>query len=236
MDKQTIEDEINLFNINFFEDMVEICEEELDFINNNNLHQPKENYTLLFQFLNTLFTHFNSLDCLIINSTLSKLQKEIVYLHNLYEELEDKSDDIKAICTDQVLKKSKLITDIESELLTYKKVTNISVAEKKALKNHFSNYGKLRIVYFELFRKMFSEKRTYIFSSLLQILNTKIYYFDKLLWIAASNSETILYSLREIVSDDGEISSQHYLTYKLKVIMPYSKDYVYFRKCLRIFK
>jgi len=235
MDIQTIEDEINLFNMNFFEDVAEVCEEGLDFISNNHLHQPKENYTLLYKFSNTLFSHFKSLDYLIIDDTLSKLQKDIFNLNYLYSNLKEMSSDIKNICTSQVLKKSKLIQSIEDQLQAYKKITNISVTERKTLKSHFSNYEKLRIVYFKLFKEIFIEEREYFLSSLLNILNTKIYYFEKLLWVKAAQSETILRSLKDI-SINGEIGSKYFLAHKLKVIMPYSKDYIYFRKCLRIFK
>jgi len=235
MDIQTIEDEINLFNSEFFKDVSEVCEEGLDFITNNHLYEPKENYTLLFQYLNTLFNHFKSLDYAIIDSTLAKLHRDIVYHNTLYTNLKNDTSKIRDICKNQVLKKSRLIISIEDELTKYKKVTNISVEDKKILKKHFSNFERLRIIYFELFQEVFVEDRDYYLSSLLQILNTKLYYLEKLLWIEASHSETIMRSLNK-VKFTHNVGSQDYLAYKLKVIMPYSQDYIYLQKCLRIFK
>ena len=235
MDIQTIEDEVNLFNRDFFEDVAEVCEEGFDFIDSNKLLQPKENYTILFKFLDTLFNHFTSLDHLIINDTLVTLHKDIVNLNQLYTDLKEKSYDLKDICANQVLSQSKLITAIVNELQEYKKITHVTVSNKKTFKTNFSNYEKLRIVYYKLFKEIFVDERDYFLSSLLNILNTKIYYFDKILWLEAAQSETILKSLKDNDSD-GKVGSKYFLSHKIQVILPYSKDYVYFKKCLRIFK
>jgi len=235
MDIQTIEDEINLFNTEFFKDVAEVSEEGLDFIANNRLYEPKENYTILFKYLNMLFNYFKSLDYLIINTTLVKLQMDITYIESLYKNFQNDSTQVRDICKNQLMRKSKLLSSIEEQLNKYKKVTNISVEERKALKKDFSNYERLRIIYFETFQEIFVEDRDYFLSSLLQILNTKLYYLEKLLWVAALESETIRRALNK-VSYKENIGSKDFIVYKLKIIMPYSQDYIYLQKCLRIFK
>ncbi len=106
----------------------------------------------------------------------------------------------------------------------------------KILKKHTNSLAQLKKIYFNSFERSFREDKNYVFSGILKTLNTKTYYLEKLLWLEVSQSEILLNSLKEIQVDKEFIDSKIYITYKLSVIMPYSEDYKYLQKCLRIFK
>ncbi|MFA6193018.1 MAG: hypothetical protein WC665_11795 [Sulfurimonas sp.] len=57
MDLNSIDDEIDDFDNLFFEDIGVILEEEMEFIEANNLIQPKDNFIFLLDYLNTLTNH-----------------------------------------------------------------------------------------------------------------------------------------------------------------------------------
>ena len=235
MDLNTIEDEICAFSAKLFKDVAFITEDGLDFIEDNQLHQPKENYTILFDYLSPIFNHFKSLDYSIIDNTLSKLYKDVHYLNKLHEEVKIKTNNSKDIFQKYILSKSPVISVLEQEINRGKKIRNITIEEKKILKKHLTNFEALKKIYYEIFKEVFSEDREFYLFALLQIINTKTYYLDKLIWIQAAKSETIMRNFKSIITDQG-INSKIYITHKLKVIMPYSKDYENLQKCLRVFK
>ena len=235
MDMQSIEDEINEFNSRFFKDIEDTVEEGLDFINNNRLHQPKENYTILFNYLNLLYTHFKTLDYNFIGTTLPKLYADIKYLTKLHKELQKRSENINEIFQKLIITRSPVLMLMQKEVHKYKSIHNISIEDKKILKKHIRNFEKLKQLYLESFKMNFTADRDYFLFSILKILNTKTYYLEKLLWIQVSQSPFVMKTLKDINSKE-EINSKIYLTHKLSVIMPYSDEYRYLQKCLRIFK
>ncbi len=126
MDIQTIEDEIYNFDSDFFKDILVIAEDGVDFIENNKLHMPKENYTILFDYLNPLYNHFKSLDYQAIGSTLAKLYMDVKYLNHTYKDLQYATKDVKEIFEKKVIKESQLLLSMEKEVNRYKNIVNIS--------------------------------------------------------------------------------------------------------------
>ncbi len=232
MNITTIENEISAFTDEYFEEIQIIAGDYIRFIQKNELYEPKENYTILFKYLSTLFNHLKSIDSAVIDSTLSKLYIDFEYIYELHANLKINTLDLKVIFQKKFIYKSTVLRVLEKEINRYKNIVNISLEEKKALKQYTQEYEQLQDIYFRYFEDTFTEEKKYFLSILLDILNTKTFYLDKLLWMQVSKSDLIMRRLNM----HKKINSKIYLTYKLTVILPYSKDYEYFQKCLRIFK
>ncbi len=235
MDILAIEDEIYKFNDIFFKDCSSVVEDGLNFLEDNHLEVPKENYTILFDYLNPVFNYFRNLDYQAIGSTLSKLHLDVKYLNITYKDVRAKSLNIKEVYEKSIIKHSQILSTMSKEVNKYKNIVNISRDDKRVLNQKVAEFTQLKKIYYESFEKTFTEDKRFFLSSLLKILNTKTYYLERLLWLEVSQSEIILNSLKELQSDEP-VDSKAYLTYKLSVIMPYSEDYKYLQKCLRVFK
>ena len=235
MDIQTIKDEILTFNNNYFYNIVSITSDYSNFIDKNNLYYPKEDYTILFYYLNSLLNHFKNIDPSIETTLLAKVHRDVEYINRIYLELKEKTADIENIFSKHFTHKSKVLNTLEKEINQYNNIKNISYENKKILKNYVTHYESLKAIYFTNFKEIFIDNRKYFLSLLLHILNSKIYYLDKLLWIQVSMSNLIMRNFKGL-HKKNIINSQLYLKYKLTVILPYSKDYEYLQKCLRIFK
>jgi hypothetical protein len=97
------------------------------------------------------------------------------------------------------------------------------------------HYKAMRAIYFEVFQNDYIDQGKEVINSLQNILNCKIYYLDRLLWIEAIESAPIWRSLK-MLRIDKKINSKKYLEYRLGVALPYTQDYAYMQKCLRIYR
>ena len=74
---QSIEEEIDQFSVNYFKSYTNFLDEELDFIEDNRLFLPKENYTIAIELLAKILKHFQVLDVKFYHKTLKKLLDDI---------------------------------------------------------------------------------------------------------------------------------------------------------------
>ncbi len=231
----SIKNEISIFSNNCFKNIESITDDHIKFIEKNELYEPKENYTSLFKYLNPLYNHFKNIDSMIVNSTLSKLHRDFEYIQKVYSRLQNETKDLKYLFEKKFIYTSNILKTVDKEINRYKNISNISIHEKQKLKELTIEYEKLKSIYFLHFEDFFIEDKKYFLSLLLRIFNTKTYYLDKLLWMQVSHSQSILRTLRTL-NNNNEINSKIYISYRLTIILPYSKDYAYLQKCLRIFK
>ncbi|MFA6190933.1 MAG: hypothetical protein WC665_01145 [Sulfurimonas sp.] len=237
MDLNSIDDEIDDFDNLFFEDIGVILEEEMEFIEANNLIQPKDNFIFLLDYLNTLTNHFKNLDYTIMGGTFKKLHADVNFLYGIYLKKNKQSSDIDDIFQNKFFKKSLSYTLLSAEILKYENMPNTSVEEKEEYERLVKMFKDLQAVYFENFKIIFTEDRKYFLSSLRSIINIKTYYMDKFLWIEAANSKIIMSTLKDVkIPTNGHINSKNYIKHRLGIMMPYSKDYPYLQKCLKVYK
>ena len=93
----TLTNDILALNDNFFDTSFDIIDLHFDFIDTNALIQPKENYLLTFEFLNTSMNHFTNLDFNFVSKTLKKLHRDINNLYKLYQMHQDYVSDINKL-------------------------------------------------------------------------------------------------------------------------------------------
>ncbi|WP_294962174.1 hypothetical protein [Sulfurimonas sp.] len=80
MNLTIIEEKIENFNRDFFSQIANTAEEGLDFIEQNNLHVPKEKYTIIGEFLHNTLKSFRILDSTFMSTTLKKIDTDITYM------------------------------------------------------------------------------------------------------------------------------------------------------------
>lgn len=211
--KSVIENEINSFINIIYKDTLYFSKSELTFIHNNKLHKPKENYIFLFNFLDNTTNIFIKSDYKIEIPIIKKLRNDIAYTKKIYAIQKKAQIDIDDIFNNQFINKSNILN---------------------LVRDNKRSYEKLYSFYNELFLRLFKEKRKKLINNLLIILNSKIFYLDRLLWIEANKSETIKKYLK-VIKVQETINSKKYIIYKLKHEI-HSKNYLYLEKCLRIYK
>jgi len=209
-----MENEISDFIDEYFEKNFDLIEYNFEFMQKYSLYEPKVNYLFTLKFLNTLMKYFSSLDYKFSSSTLKKIYKDINSLNKLYIKQQDDLKNIKKV------------------FYTFSKDNRVLVDMKDYSSKYYNN---MKNVYFIYFRDDFIQQHKYIIKSLEIIMNSKIYYFEKLLWRDAIESE-IVYKKLQALKLEGRINSYSYLVERLRVSLPYTDDYQYLQKCMRIYE
>lgn len=235
MNNDMIRDEIAQFNDNFFAHILDIIDENFDFIDANDLIEPKANYLLIFDFLNTTINHFSNLDHDFMDGTLKKLHRDVNNIYKIYQKHKLQQEKLEELFKTEFLNKSKLFNQMKSNIIEIRGLPSMDEVDRETVEIIKDHYRAMRTIYFDFFQEDYTEQSKEILSSLENILNCKIFYLDNLLWIEAPESETIWRSLK-ILRIDQDIDSKKYLEYRIKVALPYTKDYAYMLKCLRIYK
>jgi len=235
MNIDTIIDEIAEINDAYFNEILEVIDDIFNFMDDNSLIEPKKNYLILFNFLNTTVNHFKNLDYEFASETLNKLHKNINILHKIYQTQISHQNTLNEIFQNNVFTKIPIFKEMKKEILDIENnglMDNYDIETISIIKNQ---YQELKKIYFEYFKDDYMEQNNYIIGSLKTILNSKLYYLDQLLWIEVNKSTTIIRSLKAIKIKNN-ISSKSYIKYRLSVALPYTSDYEYLKKCLRIYK
>jgi hypothetical protein len=235
MDIDTIQDDVATFTDDLFASSLSIIDNNFDFIDGNELIVPKENYLLVFDFLNITIKHFASLDHEFLSKTLKKLHRDINNLYKLYQTQKTQMGAIEEIFKTRFLKKIELFNQMQKSMTELKNATNLDDEDRETIEIIKNQYKEMRKIYFDTFRDDYMEQSKDIISSLEQILNSKIFYLDKLLWIHAIKSSAIWRSLK-MLRIDKDINSKKYLAYRLSVALPYTEEYRYMKKCIRVYK
>lgn len=233
-DATFLEEEIDLFNGFFFKDIITTIENGFEFIEDNELKEPKENYTTIINFLNTTMNHFENLEHEFINKTSKKLSEDVNFLYQLYTNEKNKTYDVKEIFQQKFLKKSAIMRMLTDEILKLQSIADISQIDKKNLRRLIKDYTELKKIYFENFENIFEDERKYLLNSLLVILNSKAYYLDRMLWLEATESIALMRSFSPL-NLTNSVNSKEYILHKLST-EPLSQNYKYLQECLRIYK
>ena len=124
---------------------------------------------------------------------------------------------------------------MKAEVQSIKKDPSLNEHDKKTLQIIKEHYTKLKLIYFELFKDDFLAQSHEISISLKNILNSKAFYFDKLLWEEANKSLIITRVLRNI-HKDNIMDSKLYIKHRLSIDLPYTDEYKYLQQCLKVYK
>lgn len=226
--------EIDTFMISFFKDIVLPTEQGLEFIQKNKLTKPKENYLTIIGFLKKTINYFEHLDCNFSKSASKKISVDIDILYKLYNYETNKHYDINIAFNNNFLRSSKIIAVIWDEIIKLEFKINLSPQGKERLSQLSKEYNELKEIYLKYFNDIFEKNKNTFLKSLLEVINSKLYYLDRMLWLEAPRYTVISRFLIPLKLTKS-LNSEKYLQYKL-TIEPYSQNYKYLQKCLRIYK
>jgi hypothetical protein len=234
MDMSIIEDSIGEFNDDILGETLDIIDDNFEFIDKYELYEPKKNYLFTLDFLNATIQNFSNLDYQFASETMRKLHRDIKNLHKLYTEHKESLNDLPTIFKRRFIPQEELFKEINLYIKRLKSNAILDDYDKETLQIMQIHYKKMAEIYYSSFKDDYIEQSKDILSSLEKILNTKICYLDKMLWRDSIKSEVIWRSLK-MLKLDYKINSKKYLLYKLDVILPYTDEYQYLKKCLKVY-
>lgn len=235
MDMQNIEDEIDQFSVKYFQGYNTYLDDQFDFIQNNHLLQPKENYTIAIELLNKIAKHFQVLDIKFYSKTLKKLLDDIKNTQSVFDTFKQTSKLQKEIFTKEFIPSSPTLSKIAKTILELQNRKELDDEERLWLEDLKLGFKELKKVYFEVFSEVFHDELHYIHTSFMSILNTKSFYLDRLIWREARYSDIITKQYKVLIQAK-KFNTKEYIVYTSGMMHPYSKEYLYLQSCLRIYK
>lgn len=207
----------------------------MDFTEQNYLHIPKENYTIVGDFLTTTLKSFRVIDSTFMSSTLKKTAKDVKTLQKLCDGISDETQNLREIFESEFIKSSSSFSSFAREVLRVQSIKNPSDKDKEQRRRLSIMLVELKAIYYKAFEEIFNEDKKYFLSLLKQTLNSKTYYFDRLLWQEVSKSNVITKHF-QILKIKNALNTKDYLLYTTDLMRPYTKEYQYLQSCLRIYK
>ncbi len=235
--KATLEAIIDNFIDDFFSDEYEILRFNINFLENNNFqYQTKIDFMKLNRFIASALNTIKSNDPHIIDGLIVKFYKDIVYLNDFYKDFLIKSKDAEGIFKHKFLKS---VGSIEGLFVEITKDERKAGEKPRAPK--VGELAEIELFIKELFLKNFTKSTQYYSDELKKIINTKTYYFDKLLWSEAKKSVPIVEFFKKSKMSNNvseEMSTRIFIDRYLKTIdMAHTKDlewHQYLQKVMKI--
>ncbi len=232
MNINNIKEDISEFNSIFFKDVTYVIESGLAFIEAHKLIKPKEKYITIMNFLNTTINYFTQIDKEIIDDTFRKLHNDVNFFYSLHRKERSRTENVKLIFQKDFLPRSAAFKKIAHDIQKFENIKGTTSQEEKFLARLRKDYKELEAIYFENFKVIFVEHKKKLLKSLLVILNSIIYYLDRLLWVQVAGSKEIA----DTIKMKNCTSSRDYIINKLRVTMKYEQNYQYLQECLRVYK
>lgn len=213
---EQIKEIIDEFFDDFFNEEYEVIRFNINFLENNNFqYQTKVDYIQLNRFIATSINTLKSIDANIIDPLITKFYKDIIYLNDLYKNFLTKTKS-----TDSVFKNNFLKTCGGVEGIYYRIQKSLN-KDKNPVAPTQEDLNKLLNITKDDFLKEIKIKNRYYFTELKKIINTKSYYFDRLLWSDAKRNKAVLDFFKKNKNTDGEydeISMKTFIKKYLKTI------------------
>ena len=243
MDIDTIIEDIAQHSDSLFKETLDLIDDNFNFIDENGLIEPKKDYLILTDFLNKTINHFSNLDYAFLDDPLRKLHRDVNNLEKLLKEQENNLNKVEDLFNARIFPKFSLFKQMQKNLIDLKNSDILTSGDEEMIhiaKEHFKDmqnqYIEMKKIYLEVFIEEYTRQTKDIIKSLEIILNTKIYYLDKFLWINTIKSSAILRAINTLENEHKTYTSKEYLELRISVALPYTQDYKYLQKCLRIYR
>lgn len=193
------------FTQTYFNDEYEVLKFNINFLESNGFaYQKKVDYMKLNRFIAAAYNTIGANDVQAIDGLISKFYKDIVFLNNFYKSFLEKSKDISIVFKYHFLKSVGELDGLhtrlsEKEAKRTGKMEHLQNDEERA---EFGAYIK------EQFFREFKKERDGYAENLRSIINTKTYYFDKLLWNEAKKSASIRDFFKKSRRIDGDLTEE----------------------------
>ena len=171
-----MEKEIDNFLEKFFQDEKKVIEFNARFIEENDFDYVDDiDYIKINRFVTAAYNTISTIDPKVIDSLITKFFQDLVFLNKFYQEFKKKSSN-----SNNVYKKF---------VSSYGTVCTL--AEAFDIRSKSNNVDELDNLIRGVFDKKFDEVVDDINNDLRLVINTKTYYFDKLLWYGALKSKAV---------------------------------------------
>lgn len=230
-------DLVALFLNDYFSDEYEILKFNINFLESNGFeYQEQIDYMKLNRFISASYNTIQANDFQVIDVLLSKFYKDIVYLNNFYKRFIEKSKDPIVIYKSSFLKTYGGLKTIAKKLLDQE---DSKLAKAEPSQEELAQLDEFLKGQFDL---EFDKDFRYFKDNLRLIINTKTYYFDKLLWTEARKSQSIQEffkkAKREEVNLKEPLSTKIFILQYMKTVdMSHTKNqswHEYLNKVLKI--
>lgn len=232
MQIQTIEDEVASFTDRYFSDSLDLIDTTFEFIDAHSLYEPKKSYFFCLHFLQTTMNNFTNLDYEFASPTLKKLHRDIHNLHKIYTN-QDK-EILETVFEKKFFPSLSLFKEMQAEIL-HIQAQPMEEEDKEDIQIIQGHTKAMKAIYLTCFKEDYLEQKNSLLESLKNILNTKLYYFDKLLWRDASDSKAIT-RVHKNLKEDEDLSALVYIEHRLSVDIPYTDNFKYLQKCLKVYR
>jgi len=193
------------FTQTYFNDEYEVLKFNINFLESNGFaYQKKVDYMKLNRFIAAAYNTIGANDVQAIDGLLSKFYKDIVFLNNFYKSFLEKSKDIAMVFKYHFLKSVGDLDGLHTRLSEKeaKRTGKMEHLQNDEERNEFGAYIK------EQFLREFKKERDTYAENLRSIINTKTYYFDKLLWNEAKKSASIRDFFKKSRRIDGDLTEE----------------------------
>ena len=181
----------------FFNDEYEVLRFNINFLESNGfVYQTKINYMLLNRFVSAAFNTIQANDIHVIDGLLAKFYKDVIFLNQFFKQFTEKSKDVTHIFKYAFVKANGGLESL------YAKLNPSTSSPKEEELEHFELYLK------EEFLHCFTQERDEYGEALKRIINTKTYYFDKLLWFEARKSYAIKEFFKKARRTEGDVNEE----------------------------
>jgi len=210
MNIEEIHLQINGFIAKYFSDAYEVVECELLFMEENGLYHSNVNYVELYEYVQTAIVNFKMKDEELLNPLLLKLYDDVNSSLDYVAKIEKNSATPAAIFKGHFLQNFVGYQKMKKNFIEAKESRNIS--KVKIYKNEIE---QINMIYKDYFLQHFSREKSYIVDSLYLVINSKIYYLNRLLWLRINDSELLQHYFESI-----ELKNIHnlksYIQYRMK--------------------
>jgi len=186
---------IDNFLDDYFTDVQAVIDFNNNFIEENSFAYKTEiDYMQLNRFTSAAYHTILANDPRVIDALMVKFYKDLVYLNNFYIDFVKNSKDITKIYKYQFLTHYKGLQSLANRLPSVKKGFR-TMNKMDNLDNYVKKQFKIEFEHFlELYKK-----------DLKNVVNTKHYYFDHLLWFRAKKSDAIREFFQDSIGDKSDI-------------------------------
>jgi hypothetical protein len=245
MDYEYIDREIDSFFNELFLEYNDLIESNYEFIKNNKLITPKIDYTKGVDFLFQTYKKFKDLDPKFAPKTIEKLFDDINLLIEIKLKFKEQVNSPQELFKSEFIPHSYALRCYQEATNNLQDHFNRSLSESSSeflnsneiadLELKKENLVKIKKIYYKEFKFEMLKQKKQIESSLNFIMNSKLFYFDRLMWKYARNSYKMFSDL-EVIGLDKNFSSYEYLVKVLDIIRPDTQRYNYLKRCLKIYK
>lgn len=229
MDYEHTNLEINRFINNYFKEANKVIEYHQLMIDDNELFRSKVDYYYLKPYIVSVIKLFSTKDASLLKGIIAKLYHDVEALSEYKESLLDKEGGVKSTFVNKFLYQTPNYKEFRQKFDAAKKAKKLNL-----VKLYKGKIDDLYMIYKDHFVQHFSRESSYVTETLRKIINVKLYYINKILWLHVKDSE-ILHKYFDSLEVHFDFNLKSYIEYQLQhfhTIQDETLSMEYLKECL----